>query len=257
VNLSAPRLYSDSFYLMYVHNMAKIGGNAYSLALANCAREDLRKFFTELTESSLELYNRSANILLSKGLFLRPPQINLPTTVDYVHKQGFLSGWFGDRRPLTSIEIMNLFFNIQRNEVGRSLIMGFAQAAKTKEVVKYFKRGTDIANKHIEVFSSLLSESNVPAPMIWDSIPTESTTETFSEKLMMFHVTALTAASLSHYGTSLGSSPRRDIGVHYNRLMQEVSLFAEDGANIMIDKGWMEQPPTSSDREKLMNYKKM
>jgi hypothetical protein len=216
--------------------------------LANSARTDIRQFFTECTETSAKLYNRTAEVLLSKGLFQRPPQIHVPNEVGYVHKQGYLAGWFGERRPLNCIEVMNLFFNIQRNEIGKSLVMGFSQVAKTKEVINYFLRGKQIATKHTEVFGSLLSESDLPAPMTWDTMPTNSTTETFSEKLMMYHIAALTAASLSHYGTSLGTSPRRDIGTHYNRLMGEISLFAEDGANIMIKNEWMEEPPTSVNR---------
>ncbi|RXI96615.1 DUF3231 family protein [Anaerobacillus alkaliphilus] len=46
--------------------------------------------------------------------------------------------------------------------------------------------------------------------MTWDTLPTSSTHSTFSDKLMMFHITALTGASVSHYGTSMGSSPRRE-----------------------------------------------
>ncbi|RXT03617.1 DUF3231 family protein [Ammoniphilus sp. CFH 90114] len=251
VDLSAPRLFSDTFYLFYLHNMGKIGGNGYSLSLANSARTDISKFFEGCVQASAELYNRTRETLLSKGLFLRPPQIVLPKRVEFVEKQGFLNGWLGDRRPLNCIEVMNIFFNIERNEIGRSLIMGFSQVAQTKEVIDFFVRGKQIASKQIEVFGSLLSESNLSASMTWDTIPTESTTPTFSEKLMMFHVAALTGASLSHYGTSLGSSPRRDIGMHYTRFMQEIALFAEDGANILIKNGWMEQPPMATDREAL------
>jgi hypothetical protein len=251
VDLSAPRLYSDTFYLFYLHNMAKIGGNSYTLALANSARSDVRKYFTECTESSAALYNKTAEISLTKGLFLRPPQMIMPKHVEYVQKQGFLAGWFVDRRPLSCIEIMNLFFNIERNEVGRSLVMGFSQGARTKEVVQYFVRGKEISSKHIEIFSSILTEADVPAPMTWDTMPTESTVPPFSEKLMMFHIAALTGAAISHYGTSIGSSPRRDIAVHYSRLTQEVALFAEDGANIMIQHHWMEQPPLTTDRDAL------
>jgi hypothetical protein len=31
----------------------------------------------------------------------------------------------------------------------------------------------------------------------------------------------------------------------------DVSLYVEDGANIMIDYGWMEQPPEAVDRDNL------
>ncbi|WP_235848339.1 DUF3231 family protein [Litchfieldia alkalitelluris] len=251
VNLNAPRLYTDTFYLFYIQNMAKIGGNGYSLSLATCARKDIREFFTECVTNSANLFNKSSDVLLSKGLFLRPPQINLPNRVDFVTKQSFLTGWFGKNRPLTSIEIMNLYFNIERNQLGRSLLMGFSQCAKEAEVRAYVERGVKIAAKHIEVFSSILKESDLPTPMTWDTAPTESTQSPFSDKLMMFHITALTAASTSHYGTSLGSSPRRDIGLSYTRLTAEVTKYGEDGANIMIDRGWLEQPPSATDRMSL------
>jgi hypothetical protein len=29
------------------------------------------------------------------------------------------------------------------------------------------------------------------------------------------------------------------------------ALYVEDGGNILIENGWMEQPPTAIDREKL------
>lgn len=251
VNLSAPQLFSESYYLLYLHNMAKIGSNGYSLSLSNSTRVDIRRFYTECLESSSELFNKTTEVLLSKGLFMRPPQINYPNKVDYVKQSSFLTGWLGDRRPLSSIEIMNLHFNIERNEIGKSLVMGLSQVAVKQEVVDYLIRAKNIAGKHIEIFGSLLSDSDLPAPMTWDTLPTNSTTETFSDKLIMFHVAALSGASASHYGTSLGTSPRRDIGLHYNRLIQEVLLFAEDGANIMINNGWMEQPPQATDRTAL------
>ncbi|WP_462413724.1 hypothetical protein [Neobacillus sp. Marseille-QA0830] len=30
-------------------------------------------------------------------------------------------------------------------------------------------------------------------------------------------------------------------------------MYAEDGANIMIKHGWLEEPPQADDREELMN----
>ncbi|WP_246880090.1 DUF3231 family protein [Bacillus suaedae] len=253
VNLSGPRLYSDTFYLLYLHNMGKIGGNSYSLCLATSARNDMRSLFEKYVKQSMELFQRTSNLLLSKGLFLRPSQIEMPSEVDFVKQQSFLNGWLGEKRPLSAIEIMNLFFNIERNQIGQSLVTGFSQVATEKDVKKFLVRARDIASKHIEIFSTTLNESNLPAPMTWDTLPTSSTSHTFSDKLMMFHVTVLTGASVSHYGTSMGSSPRRDIGLNYNRIIQEILLFAEDGAQIMINHGWLEQPPQAPDRQALVN----
>lgn len=54
-------------------------------------------------------------------------------------------------------------------------------------------------------------------------------------------------------GKSLGLSPRRDLGANYIRLTAEISQYAEDGTNIMIENEWLEQPPQATDRDPLAN----
>jgi hypothetical protein len=256
VDLNAPRLFSDNFYLFYMSNMAKFRSNAYSVGASNVSRVDIRKFYTECCESSLELLNKSTNLLQKKGLYIRPPYLPTPEQVDYVQKQSFLTGWFGDRRPLNTVEIMNLFFNIQRNAIGVALLTGLSQVAKSKAVQDFVIRGKKMASKHVEIFSSILVEEDIPAPATWDLMPTQSTLSPFSDKLIMFHMAALNSAGVGYYGASLGTSQRRDLGSHYSRLSMEVLQYAEDGANIMIDNAWMEQPPTAPDREALVGSKK-
>jgi hypothetical protein len=256
VNSNAPRLFPDTFYLMYVHNQAKFGLNAYSVALSNAARADIRKFYSELLASSTQLYNQSSEVLLEKGLFLRSPGIPMPQTVEFVKKQSFLTGWFGDRRPLNGIEIAHIFFNLVRNLTGSALTLGLSQTAKSSQIQKYMNRGHNISRKHVEIFQSLLAEDNLPAPNNWDAVPTDSTIPPFSDKLMMFHIAGLNGAGIGYYGASLGVSSRRDLGAHYSRLTTEVIQFAEDGVNIMIDNGWLEKPPQAPDRQALVEGKK-
>lgn len=255
VDLTAPRLFSDSFYLFYVRNMAQLGGSAYTVAHANSSRIGIRKYYTECIYSSAELLNRSTTLLQTKGLYVRAPYIPIPKQVDFVHKQSFLTGWLGEQRPLNAIEIMNLFFNLQRNALGNSLLMGLAQVAKFKDVQNYFVRGKEIASKHVEVFSSLLREADIPAAQTWDTGVTVTTIAPFSDKLMMFHAVAMNAAGIGYYGASMGTSQRRDIGAMYSRLIAEIAQYNEDGANIMIDNAWLEQPPTTADRDALVSIK--
>ena len=87
--------------------------------------------------------------------------------------------------------------------------------------------------------------------MTWDGEVTDCTQPVFSEKLMMFMISILTGLSIQYYGLGIAVSPRRDIGVMYNRLSTEVQLYGEDGANIMIKHGWLEEEPKSADRDKL------
>lgn len=252
VNPNAPRLFSDIFYLLFIYNQAKLGIHAYGMALANSARADIRKFYAELNASSIELFNRSVDVMLSKGVFMRAPFIPYPEKVEYVEQQGFLTGWFGDRRPLNGVEITQLYFNLMRNLVGSSLTLGLGQVAKSTEVRNFLIRGSNIAQKHVEIFQSILAEVNLPTPNIWDTVPTTSTVAPFSDKLMMFHISVLNGAGVGYYGASLGSAMRRDLGAHYSRLIAEILQFSEDGANIMIQNGWMEKPPHAPDRQAMV-----
>jgi hypothetical protein len=248
---NTPRLFTDDFYLIYIQNMGKMGMEAYTLCLSNAARLDICEYFTECMGESLKLYNKATEAMLSKGIFSRSPYIPKPRKVEYVQKQSFLTGWFGNRRPLNSIEISSIYFNMQRNVLGKALVSGFGQVAKSNQVRTYMQRGRGISSKHIENFGSLLTEDDLPVETTWSAESTDSTVPPFSDKLMMFHTTSLNGIGIGHYGQGLGTSSRRDLSAMYTRLMAEVGQYAEDGVNIMIDNGWLEQPPTAVNRDEL------
>jgi spore coat protein CotF len=251
VNLDAPRLFSDSYFLIYLQNMARIGLTAYSLALPITVRSDVRDFYNKALSSSAELSDKVTNILLSKGLFTRPPYISVPKKVTFVKKQSFLTGWFGNRRPLEAMEITQLFLCLLTNIFGKTLVMGYSQVAKSQQVREYMIRGKEIANKHIDVFTSLFVEDDLSLPQTWDSEVTDSTVAPFSDKLMMFHTRVLSMAGIANYGTGIAASMRHDIPIHYTRLATEFAQYGEDGINILIDNGWMEEPPHADDHKAI------
>ncbi|WP_409299321.1 DUF3231 family protein [Peribacillus sp. SCS-26] len=128
----------------------------------------------------------------------------------------------------------HLYLNFQRNNLGEAALLGFAQVARSKEIKAYFQGGVEISRKHKEIFRDSLQEGGMPVPESWGQEPEQSTEFTFSDKLTLFFTTALTALSIGFYSQSSAMSPRLDLGIDYARLLAEVSLYAEDGANIMI-----------------------
>ncbi|MCT2534763.1 DUF3231 family protein [Aquibacillus koreensis] len=251
VDLTAPRLYSDSYVLNFIHNMAKIGLIAYSGSLAVAVRADITDYYKECLDETMELYKTSKNLLLSKGLYLRSPYFPNLDHVEYVKEQGFVWDMLGEKRPLSALEVSNLYSNLQRNALGAATLIGFSQVAQDKDVKQFFIRGIDIATHHVKTFGKKLEESYLTVPMTWATEITDSTTYTFSDKIMMFYTSALIALSVGYYGTGLAQSPRVDLGVMYNKLSVKIQLYAEDGANIMIKNRWLEQPPMASDRDEL------
>lgn len=251
VQLDARPLFSDAFYLQYLKYMSILGMTASTLALGIGARSDIVSFHKKVLSEAVHLQKAVKEVQLDKGIYVRPPYIATQTDVDFVTKQSFLGSVVGGKRPLTAVEISHLFLNIETNLLGREMMIAFAQVAKRKEVKEYLIRGKQISTKLVTIFSNILLDNDIPAAMTWDSTATESTDQTFSDKLIMFHVAAMAAAGVGNFGSAIAASQRKDIGLKYSRLLVEIALYAEDGANIMIDHGWLEKPPQSPDRNQL------
>ena len=188
---------------------------ASSAALGLATRPDVVAFHKRVLKEGVMMQDLTRDLMLKQGTYIRPPYISVPDKVDFVKKQHFLAGFFGEKRALASIEISHVFLNIQTNAIGKALITGLAQTANSKIVKDYLVRGKQIAQEHIDIFSDFLKKEDLPAPMGWDSAVTDTTTNVFSDKLSMFHVTAMIAAGVGNYGMAMAVSPRRDLGLKY------------------------------------------
>ncbi|GAB3044408.1 DUF3231 family protein [Virgibacillus ainsalahensis] len=257
VNMNAPWLFSDMFCLTYVNHMAKVGMLTYSGAVSMSAREDIRDYFTQGLTETATLFNRSSEVALSKGINTRHPYIEVPKETDYVDSKKYLSGLnpFSDKRPLSAIEISHLYQNVATNSVGVKLCLSFAQTSPSKEVQDFMLRGKEISQKHIKVLVDTLMKDDIESPQLPDVGVSNSTTQAFSDKLVMFHMTLITSAGIGNYATAAATSQRSDLMVNYERLSLEVSRLAKSGADIMIKHNWLEQPPGIKDRIKLAKNK--
>lgn len=256
LNLHAPRLFSDNFYILYNYNMSKFALVLYTLAYTEVSREDIRLLYEQIMSAFKIVHQKATEILLTKGLYVRPPYIPLPQKVDFVKKQNFLTGFFGNKRRLSAMEITHLFMNAHSNALGKALMSSFSQVVQSKEIRDYFLRGKKISNKYFHIFTDILVDEDVSAPPSFDGDIMDTTESPFSDRLMLFHVVLLISTGFGKYGMGLAASPRRDLGALYGRILAEVATYAEDGANLIIDHGWMEQPPLAPDRDALAKSKK-
>ena len=214
-------------------------------------RQDVLDFFTGCLSTSAELSRRVTSVLLSLGMYIKPPVITVPEQTDFVKKDSFLAGFFGKHRKMTAIEITHVFENLQYNNAGKALLTGFAQVAESGRVKELMGRGAGMAEKHIGIFADKLKEDGIPAPVPWDTFVTSSTDPVFSDKLMLFHTTILVASGIGDYGVAMGTSMRQDMQADYVRLTAEIAQYAADCLKVMIDNGWMEQPPQAVNHEAL------
>ncbi|KAB2492682.1 DUF3231 family protein [Priestia endophytica] len=257
VNVNAPRLYTDAFMLQYLAHMARVGMLGYSGFTSMGARKDIKTYFLKGLQEVSDLFDKITDVLLEKGLYIRAPYIAYPTKTDFIDTHKYFSGFslFSKQRPLNAVEISHLYMNSISNHIGSKLFLSFAQISPHEQVQNWMLRGRDISRKHMRLFTKLLLDSDIESPISPDVAITDSTTSPFSGKLMMFHMGMLSATGTGNYATAASASQRTDLVINYERLSLEVAQYAKDGADIMIKNKWMEQPPTTLDKEQLVKKK--
>nr|WP_246596040.1 DUF3231 family protein [Bacillus alkalicola] len=251
VRKDAPPLFSDIFMVFYITEMARAGLQTYASALSMAFRKDIIDYFTMCINESNEIYNKGTYLLLSKGMDISPPTIPYPKKVDFIEKDSFISIIAGKMRPLTAIEIKHLQANINTNILGKAVMLAFSQVASSDELREYFRRGANLANEQIVELGKFLMSGNLPTPKIMDAHITDTTTSPFSDKLMLYHSSLACGIGIQNYGTAISKVMRHDIHIQFGTLTASIGKFSNDGLNLLIEKGWLEEPPTAADREKL------
>ncbi|MEC0270526.1 DUF3231 family protein [Paenibacillus anseongense] len=254
VNLGAPRLFEDIYYVHYLKYVCKAGMSIYNVAVPLVYRMDVKNFFIYCMDSTMALMGQINDILMNKGLISKPPIIPAPDKVEFVH-QGFLNGFLGHVRPLHALEIAHLYDNIENNATSKALIMAFSQVVKSEKIRKLFIEGKDLTHKSIEQYMEKLHNENLPSPSFLDHLVTTSTFSPFSDKLMLFHKIDMFSMKIRAFGNSAAVNGRHDMGVIYAKSLMKISSFVEEAAKIMIENGWMEQPPFAVNRDKIASEK--
>ncbi len=255
VNLSAPSLYSDIFVLHFMKNLTRIHLtlNVFNLNLSS--RPDIGDFYVQVIESILEIRTQLSDLMLSKGVLPRPPYLTLAPETERVHKPGFLAGFLGEKRPLLTIEVANLYHNALGNEVGQVLLMGLRQVSRNREVQDYLEKGMKLADNIVRELQQLTRDEHVCMTLIRDEDITASTEAPFSDRLVMAMIQLLNSVGVGIMGVSMGVSPRHDLTAMYAKYMAEIGSYAEEGAKIMMANDWLEEPPQILDRERLAMHK--
>lgn len=247
VNLEAPRLFQDEFYVHYLKYTSKAGMSIYNVAIPLVYRKDVKEFFRYCMDATLDLMEQTNEILMHKGLIIKPPFIPTPEEVKFVHED-FLNGYFGHVRSLHALEITHLYDLIESNTTSKALIHAFAQVVKDEKIRKLFEKGEEMTTKNIENNMKKLYEENLPSPSFLNDLVTSSTFSPFSDKLMLFHKLDMFTLKIRAMGNALAVDGRRDIGLLYSKGLLRNASFVHEASRLMIEKGWFEQPPSAADR---------
>ncbi|MDH5163117.1 DUF3231 family protein [Heyndrickxia oleronia] len=253
INLTTPPLFNDPFALSFVYNMGRLDMIFYSFTIVNTARHDITSFFSAALSDASKLYEDAVALMLSKGIYDRPPNIPYPTEVKYIKKETYTNGIFHKRRPLNVSELTEIFFNIERNYFSILLCTGYLQVVRDKEVKEYIRKGKEISTKQIKFFNDLLFKEDLLGITTVNMEVTDSQDSPFSDKLIMNLFNTLNALDISLLGHSLSTSLRTDLSVQISKIIAEILSYTKDGFDLMVNRGWLEEPPAAPDRRALEN----
>ncbi|TCP19310.1 uncharacterized protein DUF3231 [Scopulibacillus darangshiensis] len=254
VNKGVPRLWDDSFDMMYTRVMAKVQIGFYALHSSMAYREDIRSLTKRFTADAQETYDQTTAFLLEKGVLARPPYVSMPKEVEFVDGKGYMSGFnlLSDKRALNTVEIANIYQSMESNILGVQLMAGFAQSAQEKETKQYFTKGMELSKKVVNTLGQLLMNSDIQPPSTWTGRATDSTLPPFSDKLMMYNTSLLSTFGLGTNTIGAAFSLRTDLPLKMAKLAQDIFNFSKEGGKLMVNHNWMEEPPQAEDRNQLM-----
>lgn len=253
VNLNAPPLFTDSFWLDYLFAVIHFGLSGLSLSFSVSARRDIRDYYYQCNIEAMDLYNKIMDVLLSKGDYEPHPYFLTPKKVQYITNLNYTLDVLGKKRPLNTSEAGNIYFNLKMTCMAKGISLGFYQVTKNDEVRKYLEKALKTANKNYDIFSSLLRENNLYVPQLLDTEVTDSTVSPFSDKLMMLKSGFLVGAAISYYGTAIVASLRVDLVGHCEAAILRMFKLMPTWENIVVKNGWLEKLPEANDRIQLPN----
>jgi len=253
VRPNAKRLYSDSLMLTWLRKIIKFGLVKLSHALPLASRPDVRDYLNNALVFTQSLFNKTQDLLVKKGIAIKPPYIPVPDKVNYVtDKYKYYGGLFGKKRPINVLELTHVFERLETKIAEKAMLLGFVQVVKDKEVKAYFSKGNDVVDKGIDRWSSILKDEDLSPSMHWTSEVTDSIESPFSDRLMLFHVMFSITYSITANGFALGNCNRTDIISSFSKATLDLGVYDKEGLDLMIDKGWLEEIPLAADREEII-----
>lgn len=252
VDTNAPRLFTDALYLQYANYVSKIAMRDYSLILNTVYRTDIREFFSRSILESIDIFNKSLDLSLSKGICSKAPRIEITKEVNYIKNDSFMMEWFGEKRPLLAEELNHIYCMANNTMIRRSLLIGFSQVCKSKKVSNYLSKILDVSEKQNNDLIKILSNEGISIPESPETYVTASTISPFSEKLILNKALFMYRVKIGSLGLALADVKRSDLSSLLEKHFEECLKCAKDASAILIENGWFEQPPQTIKHEHLV-----
>jgi hypothetical protein len=252
VEQNAKRLFSDTFMLNHIRGLVNFELVESLIGLTRAIRADVKEYYNACNDESQDLLKRADEVLLRKGIFAKPPYIPVPDRVEYVYQDTFFGGLIGDKRPINALEVTHVYTRLQTKMLERALILGFSQVVQSQKVKKLLSKGKQMLDEHIDGWSKLLQDEDLPLPMTWEHEISNSSESPFSDKHIMFNILTMMRNSVTLQGISLANCIRADIVTAFAGSIVKLQAYSKDILDLMINSGWLEKIPQTTDRKEII-----
>lgn len=253
INLNAPQLYTDYFYLQYLIYASKVAMQNYTVLLSEVSCTEIRDYFSKCVNDSIALYNDVTNLCLARGIFVKMPFIEVSPHIEYEKNENTILTWFGKKRPLFASEITDIVYNVYGSEQRKMMLCGFKQVCTNKPLCEIIQNGIDFATAHNKEFTSILTDEDIQMPTYSSAYLTNSTESPFSDKLMINKILLMCSVKITNLGVGLANTRRSDLQKLYVKYLDDIMKYAQDTMSVMIDNKWLEEPPQAIKHEDLIN----
>lgn len=256
VDVNAKQLFSETFTIKYTRQMHKFTMIVYSNSLSVCSRNDFRSYFNECIDTSQEIHQKATEVLLAKGILIKSPGIVIPDRVEFVQDKDYFGSilGIGSKRPLNAIEIGHIVELMETKQLYKTLKLGYGQVVKSEKINNFISKGKETADRHLEKLGSFLDAEDLPQPRTTANLVTDSIESPHTDKLILGHITVAIASIIGANGLALTNTTRKDLAAAFSKITIELHSLATDGAELMIEHGWLEKVPGTVDRNKLMQH---
>ncbi|MFP7472251.1 DUF3231 family protein [Niallia taxi] len=245
INEHAPALFTNGFDVMFCRILKEISMGMYVLHTTISYRDEIINFYRELTELTHMYYRHFTDYLLAKEFLQLPTTIKMPNSVDFISDTSYMKGTnlLGQKRQLNTVEYGLLHHSVETNLFGMQLMKAFAQCSTDKEAKQYFTKGQQLSVEILQGTEKILVENNIPSPTLPGGLLTSSTEAPFSERLMLYCTYLLGGFSIGGQGFSSAFILRNDVIAKSAIFAKDAFEYTMEGAKVMMEKGWMEEPP--------------
>jgi Protein of unknown function (DUF3231) len=249
ININAGKVFSDHFILFFCHDITQLSLNTYPSALGESTRKDIRDYFEITLKFTLKIQNEIVDLMLSKGIYPKPPKIKLDDRIDFARSIQYLNGFKGGSRALNAPEIANLSRLIHRAQFSKKIFASFSHISQRKEMRDHFSKGRALIEDVLRSLQEVMDKENIPVSSAKELTRYDVDIPPFSEKMMLFFVnTCIGIFCFTMISQAMTSSLRSDIIMKLLGISKNMSLYYGKGLMIAIKQKWLEQPPQAAGR---------